>query len=177
MHYLFKSSAFIQIIVVLLHHETTTKLFRLKIKNMSATLEFVKAAIAIDLGNYANKYETSVKELFFGDCINIYFNAPTLEFSFDGYVIYADSDSKETIGKQFTCSFKTPKGYISNKKINVNIADASNVTIEEASELLKYNTDAIKNNFDPFYKENQAKSRNAAAWNFIASNYLQDDCR
>jgi hypothetical protein len=143
------------------------------------TLNFVKSEIEKDLIAYAAKYETTVKELFFGDEVLIFFNEPTLEFSFEnGYVVYTDEpNTKESIGKQFTCSFKTTKGYISSKKINVDVKDKHNVTIDEATELLKFNTDAIKNTFDPFYKENQAKAKNSAAWNFVASNYLQGDCR
>ena len=122
------------------------------------TLEFVKSEIEKEVNILASKYETTVKELFFGDEVLIFFNEPTLEFSFEnGYVIYSDSDEKNPIGTQFTCAFKTPKGYISSKKINVDVTDKSNVTIDEATELLKYNTDAVANSFDPFYKENQAK--------------------
>ena len=143
------------------------------------TLEFVKSEIKKQCEQYAAKYETTVKELVFGDDVLIFFNNPTLEFAFEkGYVVYSDSENeKMPIGTQFTCAFKTPKGYISRKKINVPVKDNNNVSIDEATELLKYKTDAIKNNFDPFYKENQARHRNSAAWNFVASNYLQDDCR
>lgn len=143
------------------------------------TLEMVKSEIEKNVNAYALKYETEVKELFFGDEVLIFFNNTTLEFSFEnGYVIYADEPNyKAPIGTEFTCAFKTPKGYISSKKINVNIKDKNNVTLEEATELLKFNTDAVKNNFDPFYKENEAKRRSNSAWNYIASNYLQDDCR
>ena len=143
------------------------------------TLNFVKSEIEKEAEIYAAQYQITVKELVFGDEFLIFFNEPTLEFSFEnGYVVYTDEpNTKESIGKQFTCSFKTPKGYISSKKINVDIKDKHNVTIDEATELLKFNTDAIKNTFDPFYKENQAKAKNTAAWNFVASNYLQDDCR
>jgi hypothetical protein len=142
------------------------------------TLEFVKSEIKKEVNLLASKYETTVKELFFGDEVLIFFNEPILEFSFkNGYFIYSDGNEKEPIGTQFTCAFKTPKGYISSKKIDVNIKDKNNVTLQEASELLKFNTDAIKNNFDPFYKENDAKRKNNSAWNYVSSNYLQDDCR
>jgi len=143
------------------------------------TLEFVKSEIKKQCEKQANHYETTVKELVFGDKIEIFWNEPNLEFCFEnGYVIYSDSDGeKESIGTQFTCAFKTPKGYISSKKINVSVKNRHNVTLEEANELLKFNTDAVKNNFDPFWHENQARHRNSSAWNFIASNYLQDDCR
>ena len=145
------------------------------------TIDFIKSEIKKNCEETAARYEMNLKDLFFGNNIAIYWNEPTLEFSFeDGYVIYSDSDSdggKEPIGTQFTCAIKTPKGYISSKKINVSVKDHNNVTIDEANELLKFKTDAVKNNFDPFWHENQARRNNTAAWNFIASNYLQDDCR
>jgi hypothetical protein len=142
------------------------------------TLEFVKSEIEKQVNAYALRYDISVKELFFGNDILIFFNEPTLEFSFEnGYVIYSDSDEKNPVGTQFTCAFKTTKGYISSKKIPVSFMDKNNISIDEATELLKFNTDAVKNNFDPFYKENEAKHRNESAWSFIASNYLQADCR
>lgn len=140
-------------------------------------MEFVKSEIKKQCEEFAAKYETTIVELIFGDEIEIFWNEPTLEFSFrNGYVLFADGDKRPN-GTQFTCAFKTPKGYISNKKIGVDVKDNANVTFEEAAKLLTFNTDAIKNNFDPFWHENEARRRNAAAWNFIASNYLQDDCR
>lgn len=39
---------------------------------------------------------------------------------------------------------------------------------------MKFKTDAKKNTFDPFYHENEAKRRNAAACNYIAANYITD---
>lgn len=144
------------------------------------TLEFIKAEAIKSYETYAAKYDTTV-EVYFGDEVSITFNAPYLEVSFEnGYRIFADSENNEKeegAGHIFTCAYKTPKGYISSKKIPVNIADKNNVTIEEAEELLKFNTDAKKNTFDPFYAENEARRRNNAAWNFIGFNYLQDDCR
>lgn len=144
------------------------------------TLEFIKAEAIKNYETYAAEYSTTV-EVHFGDEMLITFNAPYLEVSFEnGYRIFADSESNEKekgAGHTFTCAYKTPKGYISSKKIPVNIADKNNVTLEEAEEILKFNTDAKKNTFDPFYAENEARRRSSAAWNFIASNYLQDDCR
>jgi len=53
MHYFFKSSAFIQIIILSLHHETTTKLFRLKIKNMTKLEAYNEAKeVCISFINY-----------------------------------------------------------------------------------------------------------------------------
>jgi len=153
-------------------------LVKIKHHDKMETLDFVKSEIKKEVTAYAAQYQIAVKELFFGDIFLIFFNAHTLEFSFEsGYVMYSDSGEKNPIGTQFTCAFKTPKGYISSKKINVSVKDNNNLTIDEATELLKYNTDAVVNTFDPFYKENQAKHRNSSAWNFIASNHLQADCR
>ena len=139
------------------------------------TLQFVKSEIKKDQDSIANNYGTTVNELFFGNITDIFFNENTLEFVFDGYVIFNDDlENKESIGKKFTCSLKTPKGYISTKKINVDVSDNNNVTLEEATELLKFNTDAKKNTFDPFWHENEAKRKNNCAWNYIAQNYLSD---
>ena len=140
------------------------------------TLEFVKSEIKKDCDNFASSYGITVKELFFGE-FEIYFKEHTLEFSFiNGYVIYGDYNEKEPIGKQFTCAFKTPKGYISTKKLPVEIKDKSNITLDEATELLKYNTDAKRNEFTPFYAEREAAHRNACGWVGVTK-YLQDDCR
>lgn len=140
------------------------------------TLEFVKNEIRLKLEKYAIQYDTTISELNFGSIAEIFFKNNTLEFVFDGYVIYSDDlDTKENISTQFTCAFKTSKGYISKKKLPVDIKDIYNVTLEEAKELLKFNTDAVKNTFDPFWHENQAKEKNACAWNHIALNHLQPD--
>jgi len=142
------------------------------------TLEFIKNEIKNNCENLAKSYDTTISKLVIGDINEILFSNNKLDFSVDGFVTYSDDlNSKEGLSIQFTCSYKTPKGYISSKKLPVEIKDANDVTLEEATELLKFNTDAIKNTFDPFYKENQAKRRNAAAWVSIASNYLQPDCR
>ena len=139
------------------------------------TLDFVKQQIENDCKSLAKSYEMEIVELNFGEITDLFFNDNKLEFAFSGYVIYSDSDSKESLGKQFVCSYKTPKGYISSKKLPVLVKDSNNVTLEEAAELLAFNTDAVKNTFDPFYAENEAKRRNAAAWSFIASNHLQSE--
>lgn len=72
--------------------------------------------------------------------------------------------------------FKTPKGYFSKKKLPVsfNYQNEEILTESQALELLEFETDAKKNTFDPFYKENQAKARNAAAWNYVVQNYITD---
>lgn len=140
------------------------------------TLEFVKQEIKGKCEDLANEYGINVHELNFGELENISFYDNKLDFEFTGYVIYSDSiDEKENISALFTCAYKTPKGYISSKKLPVQINDTSNVTIEEASELLMFNTDAVKNTFDPFYHENEAKRRNAIAWNAIAQNLSDED--
>lgn len=84
-----------------------------------------------------------------------------------------DTTHKLGLSVMFTVGFKTPKGYISSKKIPVDFEYKDrDLNERQINELLKYQTDAVKNTFDPFYKENQAKSRNAAAWNYVAQNYI-----
>lgn len=139
------------------------------------TLEFVKQEIRKSLDIFAKHYGTVVSELDYGNLEFIIFNDNTLEFIFDGYVIYGDGDEKESISQSFTCAYKTPKGYISKKKLPVVIKDDGDVTMEEATELLKFNTDAVKNGFDPFWRENEAKRRNASAWNSIAQNHISKE--
>lgn len=142
------------------------------------TLEFIKNDIKKNCESLAKNYNINVSELVFGDITEILFNDNKLVVSLDGYVVYSDDlKVKESLNTQFTCSYKTPKGYISSKKIPVEIKNNSDVTLEEVTELLKFNTDAVKNMFDPFWHENQAKARNAAAWVSIAKNHLQPDCR
>ena len=70
--------------------------------------------------------------------------------------------------------YKTPKGYFSTKMIPVTVADTQNLTELEVEQLLEFYTDAKINSFDPFWHENQAKTRNAAAWNYIAANFITD---
>ena len=147
-----------------------------KTENKMETLQFVKKEIKLKLEKYAIKYDTTISELNFGSITEIFFKNNTLEFVFDGYVIYNDDlDTKENIGIQFTCAYKTPKGYISKKKLPVDIKDINNVSLEEAKELLRFNTDAVESTFDPFWYENQAKRKNACALNHIALNHLQPD--
>tara|TARA_R110000764_G_scaffold207827_1_gene293426 strand:+ start:108 stop:542 length:435 start_codon:yes stop_codon:yes gene_type:complete len=142
------------------------------------TLEFIKNEIKNNCENLAKSYDITVSELVIGDITEILFSNNKLVFSIDGFVTYSDDlKSKENLSLQLTCSYKTPKGYISSKKLPVEIKDVNNVTLEEATELLKFNTDAIKNTFDPFYHENESKRRSAIGWNAVASNYLQSDCR
>jgi hypothetical protein len=69
---------------------------------------------------------------------------------------------------------KTPKGYFSTKFINVEVADTENLTETEILNLMEFYTDAKKNTFDPFYHENEARRRNASAWNYIATHYITD---
>jgi len=140
------------------------------------TLEFVKQDIKNSCEALANNYNINIYELNFGEVVGIYFKNNVLEFEFNGYVIYDDNlAEKDNICAQFTCAYKTFKGYISSKKLPIQIKDTNNVTLEEAKELLKFNTDAVKNTFDPFYQENQAKRKNAAAWNYISKNWISKE--
>ena len=72
---------------------------------------------------------------------------------------------------------KTKSGYLSTKKLNLDILDCSNLTYDEIVTAIALQTDAIDSKFDPFYFENNIKRKNASAWAYIAANHLQDDCR
>ena len=140
------------------------------------TLDFIKNELSVKFSNNFSSEETSIV---FGDLTYSMFNGSTLECVFEDGERFIDGESYngKGISVQFTCSYKTPKGYISSKKLPIEIKDVNDVSLEEVTELLKFNTDAVKNGFDPFWHENQAKARNAAAWVSIASNHLQPDCR
>ena len=121
-----------------------------------------------------------------GEDLLIFRDGNTLEFSFeDGYASLRTKPSKRnpegiekvSLGAQFTIGFKTPKGYLSSKKVPVTVVNENDITLEEADELMKFNTDAVKNGFDPFWHQNEAQRRSAIGWNQVASNHLQDDCR
>jgi hypothetical protein len=148
---------------------------------MENLVDYIKKFIIAEKEQYYAQYGCTVK-LVFGDELLIIWREKSneLEFVFDdGYRIVSEEgceDEREKgVGTIITCGFKTPKGYISKKKLPVEIKDTHNVTLEEATEVLKYQTDAKKNTFDPFWHENEAKRRNAAAWNYIAANHIQPD--
>ena len=140
---------------------------------MKNVLEFVKRELSVKFAKRCPNAETSVE---FGELTCSMFEGSTLDFSFDDgqYFLNGKKHGRKGIGIQFTCSYKTPKGYISSKKLPVIIKDKYNLTMEEVSELLKFNTDAVKNTFDPFWHENQAKRKNAIAMNYIATNHLSE---
>ena len=138
------------------------------------TLQFIQNELEL---KFSNKFSSEKTNVIFGNLTYSFLKGTTLECVFeDGqYFIDGESYNGKGISIQFTCSYKTPKGYISSKKIPVTINDNEDVTLEEVVELLKFNTDAIKNTFDPFYHENEAKRRNASAFNFIAQNYISKE--
>tara|TARA_R110001632_G_C11099669_1_gene390926 strand:+ start:109 stop:540 length:432 start_codon:yes stop_codon:yes gene_type:complete len=137
------------------------------------TLDFIKNELSVKFAKRCPNAETSVE---FGELTCSMFEGSTLDFSFDDgqYFLNGKKHGRKGIGVQFTCSYKTPKGYISSKKLPVIIKDKYNLTMEEVLELLKFNTDAVKNTFDPFWHENQAKRKNAIAMNYIATNHLSE---
>jgi hypothetical protein len=87
-----------------------------------------------------------------------------------------DANGSYSEPKEFSLSigYKTLKGYFSTKMIPVTVANTQNVTESEVEQLLEFYTDAKVNSFDPFWHENQAKTKNAAAWNNIAANFMTD---
>lgn len=76
--------------------------------------------------------------------------------------------------KIFDFGFVTPSGYKSTKLVPVRISSLENLTSSEVAELKQYSCVYKLNTFDPFYAENEAKRRNASAWNYIAANYITD---
>ena len=73
--------------------------------------------------------------------------------------------------------YKTKSGYLSTKKLGLNIQDVENLSFDEVVSAISLQTDAINKSFDPFFAQNNYKRKNAAAWVSIAANNLQDDCR
>lgn len=72
--------------------------------------------------------------------------------------------------------YKTPKGYFSKKKLPVDFEyqDGQRLSMDQAIELMSYQTDAKENTFDPFWHENEARRRNAAGWNAVARDHITD---
>ena len=153
--------------------EITTKTIKIM-----ETLNFIKEHL---LNSYKKQFKNSDIEIVFGNVFVAFMHNDnhTLECCFEEGIISLDGEQHngKGISTMFTIGFKTPKGYISSKKIPVSISNKHDITIEEIKELLAYDTDAVRNTFDPFYAENEAKRRNAIGWNFVALNHLQDDCR
>lgn len=95
-------------------------------------------------------------------------------------VIYNDGEKQEinmdSHVLEIPVGYKTPKGYFSRKKVDVNFDYKNNepLTLEQVFELMNFKTDAKKNMFDPFFHENEAKRRNASGWNYVAQNYITD---
>jgi hypothetical protein len=100
---------------------------------------------------------------------------------FDVLVQWTDlkSDEKGTATHEIIIKVghKTASGYLSSKKIGVNIKDLKNLTQDEVFEVLTFQTNAIDQKFDPFFAQNQIERKNASAWSSIASKYMQPDCR
>tara|TARA_R110000822_G_C14912602_1_gene450392 strand:+ start:28 stop:462 length:435 start_codon:yes stop_codon:yes gene_type:complete len=142
------------------------------------TLDFIKNQLSLEFAKLP-KFSNNKTTIVFGNLTYSFFNGSILECVFEDGQRFLDGKpySKKGVSTQFTCSYKTPKGYISSKKLPVKIKDVNSVTLQEVTELLKFNTDAVKNTFDPFWHENEAKRKSNIGWNAVASNHLQSDCR
>jgi hypothetical protein len=147
-------------------------------KIQNAIKEYKEWGYDLDLGNI-----TSV--CVFGLSKESFKNARGAELTFyfddcksigaDGsYFKYKDGSYSEQKEFSLPIGYKTPKGYFSTKMIPVTVADAQNLTESEVEQLLEFYTDAKVNSFDPFWHENQAKTKNAAAWSYIAANFITD---
>lgn len=71
---------------------------------------------------------------------------------------------------------KTKSGYLSTKKLGLDIKNVESLSFEETVLAVSLQTDAINQKFDPFFSKNNRKRKNAAGWVSVASK-LQDDCR
>jgi hypothetical protein len=145
--------------------------------------EKIKEAISTtedfaNLVNYCNKTQGS---FVFGDIIY-----GSIGFEKAGAIVYLDVNciytlngiNKEAVKQfQFKVGISTPKGYFSTKKMPITVIDAESLTEIELTEIMQYFNPLTKENtFDPFYFENNERSKNAAGWAYVASK-LQDDCR
>lgn len=103
------------------------------------------------------------------------------DLSFDVQLEWVDLKSGEKGIDNATITLlighKTKSGYLSTKKLGLKIQDVENLSFEEIVSAISLQTDAINQSFDPFFHENNMKRKNVSAWNHIALNHLQDDCR
>jgi hypothetical protein len=145
--------------------------------------EKIKEAISttenfVNLINYCNETQGSIA---LGDIIYA-----SIGFEKAGAIVYLDvnciftlnSIKQEAIEQfQFKVGITTPKGYFSTKKMPITVIDAESLTEIELTEIMQYFNPLTKENtFDPFYFENNERSKNAAGWAIVASK-LQADCR
>jgi hypothetical protein len=143
----------------------------LQSEKVQNTIEQYKQwGFALDLGNITDVCVFGLSKDSFKNA-----RGAELTFYFDNCKSI-DANGSYSEPKEFSLSigYKTPKGYFSNKMIPVTVTDTQNVTELEVEQLLEFYTDAKVNRFDPFWHENQAKTRNAAAWNYIAANFITD---
>jgi len=143
----------------------------LQSENVQNTIEQYKRwGLTLDLGDFTDVYVYRLDKDSFknGHGAELSFYFPNCK-SIDANGSYSEP-------KEFSLSigYKTPKGYFSTKMIPVTVVDSQNVTESEVDQLLEFYTDAKVNSFDPFWHEHQAQSRNAAAWNYIAANFITD---
>ncbi len=129
--------------------------------------------------NYSEDFDTGCEE---GYNIRVVDNNLRVMFLFEcvASVTYKDGDTQDINCDYYELfvpiGYKTPKGYFSKKKVDVDFEyqNEEHLSISQALELMKFKTDAKINTFDPFWHENQSKMRNASAWNYIAQNYITD---
>lgn len=144
-------------------------------------LEAVKAHYLLNSGDHVKRAAVT-----FGELSQVYtlgHDAANLKngrgvdliFCFDSAsTLYQDETEveKKEIEVVIKCGYKTPKGYFSTKMLPVVIANRQDLTADEVVKMWQFRTDAKINNFDPFYAENEAKRRNASAWNYIAQHFI-----
>ena len=68
----------------------------------------------------------------------------------------------------YTVGFKTPKGWLSKKRLPIDVAEDELLELDKVLGLADYIVEDAKE-FDPFWHEKEIQSRNAAGWAWVAS--------
>jgi len=150
---------------------------------MENILNYAKDQAVQQASSFVIKRNGKVLNAYFNDTEGVYitFLNNVLKFDWEDAKMEWEQKngkaSKKNLGIEFVCGFETKGGYVSTKKLPVIISDVNNVTLEEAAQIIEFQTQANNTKFDPFYKQHQAQRKSNSAWNFIAANYIQPDCR
>lgn len=135
------------------------------------------------VGGYAIKY---IEDFEMGDKegyeIRVIDNVLTFTLLLDADVVIRYKDGRTHTEKidihelKIPVGYKTPKGYFSKKKVDVDFdyQNGESLTLDQSFELMKFQTDAKKNTFDPFWHKNESNRKNASAINYIARNFITD---
>lgn len=132
-----------------------------------------------DFNNFKKTYSQIGCDVTFSSYNNVSLNGNYLRFDLELNWVCKETGEKGSDNDiiQILIGHKTKSGYLSTKKLGLDIKDSQDLSFEEVVSALSLMTDAINKKFDPFFHENNINSKNASAWSYIALNHLQDDCR